>query len=217
MKATLWVRLFLLGIVPFISFITLTYFVMTDETLMFDENIIEFVRQFEHPIVTNGMITLSFIGNTWPVIILSIISLAVIYKLYHNRDEVILFIVVSLGSLGLNQLLKYVFKRERPLNQLVIETGFSYPSGHSMAALSLYGIITFLFWRHIKDSIWRIMLIVFTVFMILSIGLSRVYLGVHYPSDILGGYLVSGTWLFLTIWIYQYMKDKQYTKQLRKK
>ncbi|MDT8861195.1 phosphatase PAP2 family protein [Alkalihalobacillus sp. MEB130] len=195
----------------------MTYLVTTNKTLDLDEKIIEVVRTFEHPFITKIMIAVSFIGNTWPVIIVSLVMLFVIYKLYQKRDEVLLFIIVSLGSTGVNQLLKHVFKRERPiLDPIVVETGFSYPSGHSMAAFSLYGIITFLFWRHIKSSFKRKMLIVFSVIMIFIIGFSRVYLRVHFPTDVLGAYLISGVWLFFTIWIYQYIKDKQFSRQNKK-
>ncbi|KHF37925.1 hypothetical protein LQ50_24445 [Halalkalibacter okhensis] len=217
MNSKLLVKVLLLGVVPLISFSVLTYYVMTEQTLQIDHRIITFIKNIEHPQVTKGMKALSFIGNTWPVVFISIILLFVIYKIYRKRDEVLLFIIVSLGSTGINQVLKYAFKRERPLlDPLIHESGYSYPSGHSMAALSLYGIITFLFWRHIQSSIGRNVLIIFSIIMILSIGLSRIYLRVHFPSDVLGAYLLSGFWLFLTIWVYQYLKDKQYNQQERR-
>ncbi|MNP70769.1 Phosphatidylglycerophosphatase B [compost metagenome] len=86
--------------------------------------------------------------------------------------------------------------------------GFSFPSGHSMAAFSLYGVMAFLLWRHTLTSIGRGVLIAFSVAMILMIGISRIYLGVHYPSDVLGGFLASGCWLSISIWFYQrYMEN----------
>ncbi|MCK0469856.1 phosphatase PAP2 family protein [Halalkalibacter sp. APA_J-10(15)] len=199
-----------LGGLPLVGFILLTYCVVQGITISLDERIMSYIRSSEHPVVTKGMMALSFIGNTWPVVIISLSVLLVIYKLYRKRDEVILFVIVSLGSMGLNLLLKYIFKRERPfIDPLIIETGYSYPSGHSMAALTLYGAITFLVWRHISNSMGRACLVVFSVVMIIAMGVSRIYLGVHYPSDVLGAYLVSGTWLFLTISVYQYRKDRQ--------
>ncbi|WP_035346912.1 phosphatase PAP2 family protein [Halalkalibacter hemicellulosilyticus] len=200
----------LFGVLPLVGFVLLTYCVVQGITASFDKRIMSSIRSAEHPIVTKGMVGLSFIGNTWPVVIISLLLLLVIYKLYRKRDEVILFMVVSLGSIGLNLLLKYIFKRERPsIDPLIIETGYSYPSGHSMAALTLYGAITFLIWRHIPTSIGRACLVVVSTVMIIAMGASRVYLGVHYPSDVVGAYLVSGTWLFVTIWVYQFRKDRQ--------
>ncbi|MCT8140277.1 phosphatase PAP2 family protein [Anaerobacillus sp. CMMVII] len=114
------------------------------------------------------------------------------------------------GSTAINQALKFLIKRERPLSRLIDEGGFSYPSGHTMAAVSLYGIITFILWRHVKTSTRRVMLIVFSCFMIIFIAISRIYLGVHYTTDILGAFLVSGTWLYVTIWLYQYRIEKKH-------
>ncbi|MFC0471485.1 phosphatase PAP2 family protein [Halalkalibacter kiskunsagensis] len=214
MNRQLLLKLILLGIIPLLGFIVVTYFVVTERVLPFDENIIKIVLTFEHPIVTKGMLMMSFIGNTWPVIIISFIFILIIYKVYRKRHEVTLFIFVLIGSTVLNQLLKYWLKRERPVfDPIVTESGFSYPSGHSMAALSLYGIITFLFWRHIPTSLGRKLLIAFTAFMILSIGFSRIYLRVHFPTDVIGAYLLSGFWLFITIWFYQYLQEKQYNEQ----
>lgn len=198
------------GLLPLVGFVFLSYFVVRRKTLKIDEPIMSFIRSFEHPIILNIMKALSVAGNTWPVVMISLVLLIIMYWLYRKRDEVILFVIVSLGSVGLNLLLKHTFKRERPsFDPVIIETGFSYPSGHSMAVFTMYGMITFLFWRHIHHSIGRTCLLFISAVMIIAMGLSRIYLGVHYPSDVLGAYLVSGVWLFITIWVYQYRKDRQ--------
>lgn len=166
------------------------------------------VNSLQFDFLTTVMKVLSFIGDTIPVITISVILLFVFYKLFKKKHEIILFIIVISGSTVLNQSLKFLLKRERPISELVKVGGYSYPSGHTMAAVSLYGIITFIFWRHIKTRAARILLIVFSTLMILLISFSRIYLGVHYPSDILGAYFVSGGWLYVTIWCYQYLMEK---------
>ena len=104
--------------------------------------------------------------------------------------------MVVFGSSILNLLLKWVFQRARPdINRLIEITGYSYPSGHSMGAFSFYSVLAYLLWRHIDSRAGRGALIAVSIVMILSIGLSRIYLGVHYPSDIVGGYLASCAWL----------------------
>jgi undecaprenyl-diphosphatase len=114
----------------------------------------------------------------------------------------------------LNGTLKVLFHRARPtLHRIVNANGFSFPSGHSMTAFSLYGIIAFLLWRHIPTSLGRGLLICFSSVMIVTIGVSRIYLGVHYPSDVIGGFLVSGCWLAVSIWFYQRYQEKQFEEK----
>lgn len=78
-----------------------------------------------------------------------------------------------------------------------------------MAAFSLYGVIAFLLWRHLRRRHERVLLIMFAVFMTVGIGWSRIYLGVHYPSDVIGGYMASGAWLMLSICLFQIYKSSR--------
>ncbi|GAE36942.1 phosphatase PAP2 family protein [Halalkalibacter akibai] len=207
-----WMFVFFL-LLPLIGFISTTYLVSNGKVLPFDEHAINWVKTIETPALTKVMLFFSHLGSTGPVIVISCMFLIIIYILYRKFDEVVLFVIASLGSTGINQGLKFLFKRDRPLEQIVKETGFSYPSGHTMAAVTLYGIIVFLFWRHIKTVRGRTMLILFSSLMIIIIGFSRIYLRVHYPSDIIGAFLLSGIWLYLNIWTYQYLMEKRYDKE----
>lgn len=115
-----------------------------------------------------------------------------------------MFLWVCLGSLLLNTLMKQWFHRERPdIHRIIQEVGYSFPSGHSMAAFSLYGVIAYLLWRHLNRRRERVLLIVLAVLMTGGIGWSRIYLGVHYPSDVVGGYAASGAWLMLSIGLFE--------------
>lgn len=99
----------------------------------------------------------------------------------------------------LNPLIKLLVMRDRPsLQHLVVETTYSFPSGHAATSMILYGTLIFLMPSLIKTREWAWMIQVLLGLLILSIGASRVYLGVHYPSDILGGYSLSLFWLCLT-------------------
>lgn len=180
----------------------------------FDIQIIKSIQGLEHPFITTVMNFFSFIGDTIQVIIISLIILAILYKVFHQRVELLLFTIVLIGSTALNVLLKDYFQRGRPtFYQMVIEENFSFPSGHSMAALSLYGIIGFLLWRHIPKQSGRIMLIILSAIFIIIIGTSRIYLGVHYPSDIIGAYLISGFWLMFTIWGFINIRENRRLKR----
>ena len=128
----------------------------------------------------------------------------------HHRHELFLFIVVVAGSPLLNLVLKEIFQRARPdLNRLIEISGYSFPSGHAMNAFTVYGILTFLLWRHIFNRTGRSLLLLFSTFVVFMIGISRIYLGVHYPSDIIGGYLASGCWLATSIWVFQWYMERQ--------
>ncbi|WP_241657760.1 phosphatase PAP2 family protein [Anaerobacillus alkaliphilus] len=200
-----------------LSFALLTYFVRNKHTTAFDELLLKKVKAMEAPFVTTIMKGFGFIGATLPVIVISIILLIILYRLHKNRSEVYLFIIVLLGSTAFNVLVKTLIKRKRPISDLIIESGYSYPSGHTVGAVSLYGIITFLFWRKLETTQGRVSLIFFSVIMIMIMGFSRIYLGVHYPTDILGAYLLSGIWLYLTIWIYQLIMERRANESTKTK
>lgn len=190
-------------------FITHTYFIVNGGFLVFDQILITKIKSVETDLLTIIMKMFSFIGSTTSVIFISCILLLIIYKLYKKRQEVILFLIVLIGSTAINLLVKFLIKRERPVSELVIETGFSYPSGHTMGAMSLYGIITFLMWRHVRTSKGRMILILFFTVVIITIGFSRIYLSVHYPSDIVAAFYLGGLWLYVSIWSFQYRMEKK--------
>jgi undecaprenyl-diphosphatase len=184
------------------------------DIIQFDSTVISFIQGFESPMLTIIMKFFSFIGSTSSVIVLSLFILFFLYKVLHHRSELILFISVVLGSSILNMVLKLFFHRARPdLHRLIEIHGYSFPSGHAMSAFAVYGVLSFLLWRHIPTRSGRIFLTIISTTMIISIGISRIYLGVHYPSDIIGGYLISGFWLTLAIWFYQRYQEKLYKQK----
>nr|WP_306220618.1 phosphatase PAP2 family protein [Cohnella sp. WQ 127256] len=138
------------------------------------------------------------------VTVLAVVILLFLTFVLGHRKELILFITAIGGAALLNAVLKSIFQRDRPnIYRLAEETGYSFPSGHSMVAFALYVVLIYLLWRHTGSKWGRVILIAAGSLFIVSIGLSRIYLGVHYPSDVLGGYLASGIWLGLIIGIYQ--------------
>ncbi len=196
------------------SFILISFLMEMEKLVLFDNRIISYVQGLESQPLTTIMKFFSFIGDTVPVIVITLLSAFFLYRVLHHRRELVLLMITMIGSTLLNVLLKHLFQRARPdINQIAFEEGFSFPSGHSMAAFSLYGILTFLLWRHIDTRVGRGTLLTVNGLMILIIGLSRIYLGVHYPSDVIGAYTASGFWLFSVIWYYQWLQERRY-KQL---
>lgn len=204
-------RAFFISLFSAIGFGVVALFISDKKIAQFDNAVISFVQGTESQILTGIMKFFTFIGAGFPVVIIILMVLFFLYKVLHHRRELILLLWVVIGSALLNEALKLIFHRARPtLHRIVNANGFSFPSGHSMAAFSLYGVLAFLLWRHISTSAGRVGLIVFSSVMILMIGISRIYLGVHYPSDVLGGFLASGCWLGASIWFYQRYHEKRF-------
>jgi undecaprenyl-diphosphatase len=206
---------FIISIGALIGFALLAIAVKgTEGLLAFDEAVISFVQGLEAPALTSIMRFFTYVGDTIPAIIIALVALILLYRIQKDRSELILFVIVVAGTPILVSLLKNFFQRARPeFHRLVEIGGYSFPSGHSMNALAIYGMITFLFWRHIPTRLGRSMLILSSSVFILMIGTSRVYLGVHYPSDVIGGYLASGFWLSSVIWVFQRYKERRYERK----
>ncbi|MGG4267250.1 phosphatase PAP2 family protein [Peribacillus simplex] len=206
---------FIVSVLSLIGFSFIAFTISANEYLKFDEDVISFVQGMESPLLTNIMKFFTYIGSTSVLIILSLFILFFLYKVLKHRLELILFSAVMIGSPVLNLMVKLFFQRARPdLHRLIDISGYSFPSGHAMNAFSLYSILTFLLWRHITAKWARVLLILFSMTMILSIGISRIYLGVHYPSDIIAGYLASGFWITISIWFFQRYQDRRKNKDM---
>lgn len=98
----------------------------------------------------------------------------------------------------LNQALKIIVQRPRPTEYRIInETGYSFPSGHSMVSMAFYGFLIYLIYKNIKNKYLKISLMLILSILIIMIGISRIYLGVHYTSDVCAGFLVSLSYLII--------------------
>lgn len=178
----------------------------------FDTAVIGFVQGLEAPWLTSIMKVFTWIGSGNVVASIALIGFIVLYFLLRYRLQAILLIAVVAGSVSLNRALKVYFKRERPeIHRIMDANGFSFPSGHSMMAFALYAIIAYIAWRNVKTPMRRVVLVLFTAFMIITIGTSRIYLGVHYPSDIVGGFAASALWVTIAISVYAYFQNRRTT------
>lgn len=176
----------------------------------FDKIIIASVQRWESPSLTIVMKLFTTIGGGLPLILLMITVMVILHTFLGHRKELIFLAVVMLGSTLINWGLKTLFHRVRPdFHRLIEVAGYSFPSGHSMAAFSFYGALAYLIWSHIPSLLGRSSVIILSSLFVFAIGTSRIYLGVHYPSDVIGGYFVSGCWLILTIMLYdKYMRRR---------
>jgi undecaprenyl-diphosphatase len=204
----MWVILLLLAVAGFGGFSLL---VTRDKLRLFDEAVIHAIQSKENETLTSVAKFFMGLGSSSVVIPLVLITAVILFFVLKHRRELVLLIGGMLGQLLLNESLKRIYHRARPdIHRIVEETGFSYPSGSSMASFTFYSLLAYLLWRHLPSRGSRAALIAFSVSMILCIGLSRVYLGVHYPSDILGGYWVSGCWVTLCIMLFRRFGRKRH-------
>lgn len=198
-----------------IGFSILAVLISDQKIIHFDSNIINFIQGFESHRLTSIMKFFTFLGSSTSILIISILVLFFLYKVLHHRSELLFFIVGLLGANVLFFSLKLIFHRARPdLHRLIEINGYSFPSGHATNAFTLYAMLTFLFWRHIRNRLGRTILIFISSIMILLIGLSRIYLGVHYPSDVIAGYFIASVWISMAIWFYQRYREKSFKKAI---
>lgn len=140
-----------------------------------------------------------FITNFGGAIFLSIAT--VMLFLFIKNKKIGLSIISNIVIIAvLNQLLKRILQRPRPTEFIIVEeTGYSFPSGHSMVSMAFYGYLIYLIYRYIKNKYVKWTLITILSILICLIGISRIYLGVHYTSDVLGGFLLSISYLVIYI------------------
>lgn len=166
-----------------------------------DPSIMLFVYEFRTPSLTEFMKGATFFGSTGLIIVALLASLTLFAK-RHLRPAAWFLILVGSGAAA-NAILKKLVARPRPtLAPLIRETDFSFPSGHAMDSLIVYGAIAFLLMQLMPKSQYRLLAATMAVLIIAVIGFSRIYLGVHFPSDVLAGYLFGAGWLLVGAYFY---------------
>jgi undecaprenyl-diphosphatase len=152
------------------------------------------------PLLTSAMFVVTSLGSTaWVTCCAVALGL---YFLWQRRFYWLATVASSVfGGMLLNKLLKYAFHRPRPhVNDPILTlTSYSFPSGHTMMATVLYGVLAAYLLSETKDWRWRTLLILAASFLILLVGFSRIYLGAHYLSDVLGAMAEGLAWLSLCL------------------
>ncbi|MCY7422561.1 MAG: phosphatase PAP2 family protein [Chitinophagaceae bacterium] len=190
-----------------IFFIALFAFVMTARMVFltknswFDTNAFRFLADHVNDVNTNIMQGFSFLGTHYFLIPANLLLIGY-FLIKKHRWYSIKFPVIALGSLLLMFLLKTFFGRQRPLVPLLSEArGLSFPSGHAMMSLSFYGLLIIMTYKSNLAPAVKWLLIAMLGLCIVFIGISRVYLRVHYASDVLAGFTLGLMWLILSVFI----------------
>lgn len=166
-----------------------------------DSTIIHMIRSATSPLTTTLAIAVTSIGNPYSMLGLTIV--ATLSLLFIRQTNAALFLLVNMAVFSsLNHIIKEWVARPRPsAHHLVIANGFSFPSGHSSGALLFFGSLSIIATYLIKNRYWRYLLIGICLLFTLNIGISRIYVQVHYPTDVLAGFMLALTGLSLS-WYY---------------
>ena len=188
-------------------FIELTGILQTDFLAEFDTQISEFVASLRTPALTNYFTFVTDVGDVWGYLIVFTICAILFYCFFKRRKYTIQLSLILILALSSNLLLKQLINRARPtLEHLVTVKTLSYPSGHAMTAMAFYGFLIYLIFTFKINKVLKFSLIALLAFLILSIGISRIYLGVHFPSDIVGGFVAGFIWVVFCILILNILK-----------
>jgi membrane-associated phospholipid phosphatase len=204
----------LLSLVLFISVIAIVVFLIRKPLRKYksiDLGVFDRLQPWANPHRNKFMLFITFLGNHKFLIPANL--LVIFYYLFvaHQNWFSIRALTIALSSLVLMLLLKTLFQRKRPLSPLLkAAKGLSFPSGHSIMAVTFYGLLLYIL-LHTVDSSWlNWLLTVVLVTLIILIGFSRVYLRVHYTSDVLAGFIIGLLWLWISLTVLNNLE--QYAK-----
>lgn len=176
-------KIFLI-IIPVIIAVVFCCFFIWNGIKKTDVAILLWVSKWNTPTLTEIM---KWITNLCSPIVILLIVLCLL--LFMKNKKISCLITINLFFCALvNYILKFIFSRQRPLEFMLIDqAGYSFPSGHSMVSMAFYGFIIFLIYKLVKTKWIKIASITILTLVIFSIAFSRIYLGVHYPSDVIVG------------------------------
>ena len=204
-KNIFWIILFISLIIFF--YIIRSYYHSNLEN--FDNYIYSILSKYQNPTLTNIFKFISHLCG--PITIVT--SLVIILMIGKNKEYDIYLVLVTSGAFILNYIVKRICQRPRPLDiNLITETGFSLPSSHAMVSVAFYGFLMYYIYKLDINKKKKIIFELLLGLLIILIGISRVYLGVHYASDVLAGFCLSTAYFILFIKLI-YNKRKIKTKK----
>ncbi|MFH1482250.1 MAG: phosphatase PAP2 family protein [Patescibacteria group bacterium] len=164
----------------------------------FDIKINNFLLLFRTPELTKFFLFITSFGDFF-VIAIFVVILILIFWFKNWRSYIMPLILAIVGSDFFVFLMKLFFHRQRPSFAVYQGTSFSFPSGHAVISMVFYGFLTYVFLKNIKKIYYKISIFFVGLFIILIVGFSRLYLGVHYFSDVFVGYFIGILWLIFSI------------------
>jgi undecaprenyl-diphosphatase len=184
------------AVLSFLFFGVLQDLIGQDPLVQSDLRVINLVQVFRSPTFNNLMLLFTDLGKV-QIVAVGVAAVAFSFFLLKRWHALIILILSVVGGEAIVGILKHVIHRPRPplVHALAPENSYSFPSGHAFVAFSFYGLLTYFAFRAIKNRLLRMLIILVGILLIFGIGFSRIYLGVHWPSDVLAGYALGAAWL----------------------
>lgn len=184
-------------------FVELTDTLQSDVLADYDHQITEYFISHRSPLLTKYLLFVTKVGDFYGyvfVVGVFVFMSFFVFKRWKYMTQIITVLILSAVS---NLMLKRFVDRARPgIEHMVSVETLSYPSGHAMSAMAFYGFLIYLFYRFKINIFLKIAIILLLGILILSIGVSRIYLGVHFPSDIAGGYIAGFIWIVFCVLLF---------------
>lgn len=181
--------------------------VTSDSIVAMDHFVSQQMSVLSDSAVVNFFIVITSLAST-PLTALVVLLTGIVCLVIRQYYLFIGLLISVIGSTAFTYLSKLVFHRERPIDILLHEATYSFPSGHATVAVALYGYVAYMLFRFSHDFGRQVRILVNTVFLCILIGLSRIVLNEHYLSDVLGGYLVGALWLTVAISVTEWLNMK---------
>lgn len=196
-EIVLLIGLFLIAMLVFIYLVKRVFILHNYD---FDQKVFSFLGRHVSDVNSNVMLLITYMGTHYFLIPANIIL--IIYFLFIKRHKwhSIKVPAISLSSLILMFVLKMLFSRPRPLPPLLAEAkGMSFPSGHALMSVTFYGLIAYMIWFTPASKVFKGIMYFILFALVVLIGISRIYLRVHYASDVIAGFCMGFLWLVISI------------------
>ena len=177
-------------------FATMVVMLLTNNVTGLDNSIYNIIISSKSDAMTTFMTIITMMCNTEFIIVA---TLLLVLLIKNKKIGGMIASNVVLCSV-INTIIKHIFLRPRPVGiKLIEQGGYSFPSGHSMMAVAFYGLLIYIIWNTKWRNVWKIFTTTLLVILILLIGISRIYVGVHFASDVIAGLSISLSYLIIFI------------------
>ncbi len=193
-------------LVAFFSSALLIFYLIKEvfysDTVELDHHVFDFFAAHTTPTLTSFMRRVTILGGHKFLVPANLAIIAYSYFIRRRKWFALKTFAVAFSSLLLMFGLKALFNRSRPLTPLLGEVaGLSFPSGHAFMSFTFFGLLIYVVYQRVKNKLAKWILITFLLAVTFVVGISRIYLRVHYPSDVMAGFAIGTMWLILSMWV----------------